>query len=143
MTCLPRYNDTKPGADPIKIDSNLKFGFEAPYLLIGLEKDIDDIKQSPTVGRFALDPNAANNIVAVIGKSEVYFSRPSDLSYFVRSDGATELANGFNPYWDARLVDTSYLDRTSALAVQQLQPWLFQNIQLILTQLQNLLSFIP
>ncbi|MGD2117606.1 MAG: Tad domain-containing protein [Chromatiales bacterium] len=140
---LPRYNDTKTGPDPIKIDSNLKFGFEAPYLLIGLVKDIGDVKQSPSTGRFALDPNTANDVIAVIGKSEVYFSRPNDLGYFARSDGKTELANGFNPYWDARLVDTSYLDRTSALAVQQLQPWLPQNITLVLTQLQNLLSFLP
>jgi len=139
---LPRYNDTKRGADPIKISKNLKFGFEAPYLLIALEKKMDDVSQANSTGRFKLYPNAAAEKITAIGKSEVYFSRPNDLFYYSRGDGAKELANGFNPYWEARLVDTSYLDRTSALAIQQGQPWLPSDVTLILTQLQKLLSFI-
>ncbi len=139
---LPRYNETKAGPDPIKVDNNYKFGFEAPYLLIALEKDIDKVSQSSSTGRFQLDPNTALNRLAVIGKSEVYFSRPLDLSYFARADGNVELANAFNPYWSARLVDTSYIDRTSALAMQQQQLWLPKDITAVLTQLKDLLSFL-
>jgi hypothetical protein len=139
---LPRYNETKAGPDPIKIDKNFKFGFEAPYLVIALEKDMDDLHQSSTKGRFKLEANAAEDKLGVIGKSEVYFSRPSDLSYFARQDGNTELANAFNPYWQARLVDTSYLDRSLALAVQQQQLWIPAQITAALTSLKNLFKAI-
>ena len=56
--------------------------------------------------------------------------------------GKTELANAFNPYWDARLVDTSYLDRITALAINQRQLWLAQDFTAILTSLQSLLQAI-
>jgi len=139
---LPRYNDTKRSMDPIEISNKMNFGFAAPFLLIGLEKKIGDISQSNSTGRFALSPETAQDKIAVIAKSEVYFSRPSDLSYFARADGATELGNGFNPYWQARLVDTSYLDRTSALAMQQYQPWLPTDVTAVLDQLKSILKSI-
>ena len=139
---LPRYNDTKRQADPIKIGNPaaVSWGLAAPYFLVALEKDIGDIDQSPTTGRFSLDPNTAGDKIAAIAKAEVYFSRPNDLSYYSRSDGKTELANGFNPYWDARLVDTSYIDRTMALAIDQQQWWVSQDIQTALASLNNLLN---
>lgn len=139
---LPRYNDSKRQADPIKIGlpGTDSWGLSAPYFLVALEKDIDDIYQSPSTGRFSLDPNAAADKIAVISKSEVYFSRPNDLLYYRRSDGATELANAFNPYWDARLVDTSYIDRTLALAIDQQQWWASQDIQNALAALNNVFN---
>lgn len=139
---LPRYNDSKTAADPIKIDKNMKLGWEAPYLLVGLTKDAADISQSDTRGRFALDFHAADGELAALGKSEVYFERPMDLTYYMRADGATELANTFNPYWSARLVDTSYIDRTAAISMQQEQLWLPTQVQKSLDQLQNMLGFL-
>lgn len=139
---LPRYNETKAGPDPIRIDKKFKLGFEAPYLLIGMVKDMNKIKQSPGKGRFALDPHAGDGSLAVLGKSEVWFSRPNDLLWYARSDGKTELANAFNPYWDARLVDTSVLDRTAALAIQQGQPFLPGEVSRALEALERLLSFL-
>jgi hypothetical protein len=131
---LPRYNDTKPGPDDVNVTTGT-FGFEAPYLIIGLVKETDDIRQGMTSGcpkftgraehgciRFT---NAAGaDQLSVMAKSEVYFSRPTDLGYFRRADGRIEYGSGFNPYWQARLVDTSYLDRVLALAIQQRQAWL-------------------
>lgn len=124
---LPRYNDTKAGADPISL-RDLTFGFESPYLIIGLTKDNDEVINTadpnrPT-GRFELAEGYADDEMAVIAKSEVYFSRPNDLSYFARPDGRTEYASAFNPYWDARLVDTTVMDRMTAIAMQQEQLWL-------------------
>lgn len=120
---LPRYNDTKAGPDAIKL-GNKKFGFEAPYLIIGLTKDSSDIARSAARGRFDLPGEHADKEVAVMAKSEVYFSRPNNLSYFKRADGRVEYGSGFNPYWQARLVDPTYLDRITALAMQQKQLWL-------------------
>ncbi len=141
---LPRYNDSKRGPDEIKLGlpKDLVTGLEAPYFLVSLEKDMSQIKQSDSKGRFKLDPETAADKIAVIGKSEVFFSRPNDLSYYARSDKKTELANAFNPYWDARLVDTSYIDRTLALAINQQQWWISQNIAQALSSLQTLLRTI-
>jgi hypothetical protein len=139
---LPRYNDTKRGPDPIQLGNPaaVSWGLAAPYILVALEKDIDDIYQSNTEGRFKLEPNAAGDKIAAIGKAEVYFSRPNDLSYYRRADGKTELSNAFNPYWDARLVDTSYIDRTLALSIDQQQWWVSQDIQSALSSLNGLLN---
>ena len=109
---------------------------------MSLEKDLDDISQSDADGRFRLDPDAAADKLTVLAKAEVYFSRPNDLTYFRRADGRIELANAFNPYWDARLVDTSYLDRTTALAMNQQQLWLGRDFTAVLTSLENLLQAI-
>lgn len=132
---LPRYNDSRlGGAAPIRVDKNLKLGFESPWLLIALVKDDDDIAHSASRGRFRLDRGDAGQEIAVLGKSEVYFERP---------DGAAEEGNGFNPYWQARLVDTSYVDRTAALAIQQRQPWLARDVQVNLDHLSNLARLLP
>jgi hypothetical protein len=126
---LPRYNDTKPGPDPIDI-TTVTLGFEAPYLLIGLIKEPEyfdvfrETGKTPPRGRFRLNDNYAADQLGVIAKSEVYFSRPDDLSYFRRADRKIEYGSGFNPYWQARLVDTTYIDRLSALAIQQRQLYL-------------------
>ena len=66
----------------------------------------------------------ADEEVAVIAKSEVYFSRPTDVFHLRRVDRKTEYASAFNPYWSARLVDTSVLDRVTALGMQQELVWL-------------------
>ncbi|MCP3671728.1 MAG: hypothetical protein GY814_15120 [Gammaproteobacteria bacterium] len=139
---LPRYNDSKTGPDPIIIDKNMKLGFESPYLLIGLVKKMDNVSQSSARGRFALESGVATDDLAVLGKSEVYFSRPNSLSYFARDDDETELGNTFNPYWSARLVDTSYIDRTAALAIQQGQLWLPTEVTTNIDHMKSMLSFI-
>jgi len=90
----------------------------------------------------ALESGAADDELAVLGKSEVYFSRPNSLSYFARDDGETELGNAFNPYWSARLVDTSYIDRTVALALQQGQVWLPSQVTVNLNHLNAIINFI-
>jgi hypothetical protein len=140
---LPRYNDTKPGPDPIDITTGT-LGFEAPYLMIGLIKESDDIGHSRAKGRFSLTSEHAADQIGVISKSEVYFSRPNDLAYFRRADGAVEYGSGFNPYWQARLVDTTYLDRLAALLIQQRQLYL-PSLPLgpVIDDITNLLDLLP
>ena len=121
---LPMYSDTIPQSDP--------WGFEAPYFLAGVVKDSDRIYSDnaplKTTGtgkidsgnQFYLDDDSiADSEVAAIAKSEVYYSRPQDLSYFQRTDGHIEYGSAFNPYWQARLVETTYADRTVSILIQQ------------------------
>lgn len=124
---LQRYSDSSPQNNP--------WGFEAPYFLAGVVKDDVDIysENAPlkTVGdgptidddnAFYLDDSAiADGEIGAIAKSEVYFKRPLDLSYFARADGAEEFGSAFNPYWQARLVETTNADRMFSLALQQKQ----------------------
>lgn len=132
---LPRYNDSRlGGAAPIRVDKNLKLGFESPYLLVALVKKDADVAHSASRGRFRLERGDAKAEIAVLGKSEVYFERP---------DGRAEEGNGFNPYWQARLVDTSYVDRSAALAIQQRQPWLARDVQVNLDHLRDLARLLP
>lgn len=116
---LPRYSDTVPPDDP--------WGFQAPYFLIGLTRDfdrgdgtgLDNIDPIQPKGRFKLKHEDATDQIAVIAKSEVYFSRPNDLDYFKRVDEYQEYGNAFNPYWQARLVSANYADEIVSLWAQQ------------------------
>jgi hypothetical protein len=140
---LPRYNDTKAGPDPIDLTAGT-FGFEAPYIMIGLVKDAEDIAHSQAQGRFTLSGEHAEDDIGTIAKAEVYFSRPNDLSYFRRADNKIEYGSGFNPYWQARLVDTTYLDRVTALAMQQYQLWLPSlPVGPVIDDIDNILSLLP
>ncbi|PHV04091.1 hypothetical protein CSQ96_27660 [Janthinobacterium sp. BJB412] len=69
-----------------------------------------DIK--PT-GRLAIiDGRPASDVLAAVATSEVYFERPVG-----RSDGKTELASLFNPYWQVHLISTSTADMAIAVAL--------------------------
>ncbi|GEM_PF-6932788 len=68
-------------------------------------------------------PETANNVVGAIARSEVYFKRPNDLSFFARADGNEEYGTAFNPFWQARLVETTETDRAAALLFQQRIMW--------------------
>lgn len=145
---LRRYQDTEDRPEiTTSVDSgDWISGLEAPYLLIGLIKD-DAVQNSQVLasGRFELDAPRNGLLgstvpLGVIAKSEVYYTRPSDLDYFKRSDGREEKSNAFNPYWQARLVDTSYIDRVAALAFQHGQIPLPAAAFTIISQAQSLLA---
>lgn len=145
---LPPYVDTT-GKGPF-----LDIG--APNLLIGLVQDESDYdtyrkndgsvgdSQEPA-GRLRLNEALADEELAVLAKSEVYFSRPVDAfaTHFHRGDGLAETGSAFNPYWQARLVDTTYADRTLALAIQQKQDFvnLSNSFDSLLNKLSSILPF--
>ncbi len=120
---LPHYVDTTGNSSFLDIG--------APNLIIGLvldEPDFDKANNGRTekepIGRFEITEDLADDELAVISKSEVYFKRPTDLEYFLRADGQEEVGNAFNPYWHARLIETTYADRIISLLVQQKQDWI-------------------
>jgi len=147
---LSMYNDNILKDNP--------WGIEAPFFLAGVVIDDEDIYRSTaplkTVGPntspgslinnanyFYLDDSQiADQELGSIAKSEVYFSRPMDLSYFSRADDTEEYGSAFNPYWQARLVQTTNADRVLSIAVQQKQTF---GILDQIADLINLLSSIP
>ncbi|MEM7540154.1 MAG: pilus assembly protein TadG-related protein [Pseudomonadota bacterium] len=117
---LPWYIDTTVN-EP-------KTSFTAPYLILGLtynEDTVSNLGMTPygfsNLGRTNTNVgnDSAGGSLAAIARSEVYFSRPNEVSYFQRDDGQEEYANAFNPYWQARLVNIGYFDRLLALLIQQ------------------------
>tara|TARA_R110002072_G_scaffold32211_5_gene98610 strand:+ start:2094 stop:4115 length:2022 start_codon:yes stop_codon:yes gene_type:complete len=127
---LPMYVDTTDNAPFL--------GVGAPYVLLGLVQDEADFNtyylaktnladdyttanSSEPSGRLQVNEAFADQELAVLSKSELYFSRPTDVfaSHFHRDDGLTEVGSAFNPYWQARLVDTNYPERLLALGIQQ------------------------
>lgn len=136
---LPMYTDTQ--------SDHLRMGFLAPYFMSGVVMDQPQVNDSnndgsPTFGSAAVFGNKvlnltdgyADNEVAAIAKASVYFKRPNDLSYFARQDGQEEYGSGFNPYWQARLVETTNMDRMIALGIQQ------KEIMLTFPALSNLIG---
>jgi hypothetical protein len=112
---LPSYLDTDDPGTPL-------WGFMAPYLIIGLVKDFDEVysPDSPRMtGSLALTDRPADDEIGAIAKSEVYFKRPTDFDLFARADGLEEYGSAFNPYWNARLVETTHADRMVSMWIQQ------------------------
>jgi hypothetical protein len=151
---LPRYSDTIPQVAP--------WGFQAPYFLAGVIKNAKDIYSDTApltndeCSDYTVDPESddidrienmfhlndyciAGKRLGAISKAEVYFSRPLDLAYFGRADDQAEYGSAFNPYWQARLVETTNADRMIALAVQQGQFFsVLGSIQDVLDKIANL-----
>lgn len=64
------------------------------------------------VGRLRMTENYERNRITSVGAAEVYFRRPAP-----RADGRVELPSLFNPYWQARLIEPTLLQRTAARAL--------------------------
>ncbi len=101
--------------------------FMSPFYLVGVVRKVSDINK--TGPKFSgnlniLEENPQITEIGAIAKSEVYYKRPSDLSYFLRGDEDNEKANVFGPFWQARLAKTNNIDRFLALAIQHKTIWL-------------------
>ncbi|GAB3427975.1 pilus assembly protein TadG-related protein [Massilia solisilvae] len=68
------------------------------------------VKPSGRLAKF--DSKLASDVLMAVSTSEVFFRRPSS-----RSDGKTELASLFNPFWQVHLVSTSSADIAKAIAL--------------------------
>ena len=148
---LPMYNDNILKGNP--------WGIEAPFFLAGVVIDAEDIYRDTaplkTIGDntspgslidntnffYLDDEQIARERLGAIAKSEVYFSRPLDLAYFSRADDAEEYGSAFNPYWQARLVQTTNADRVLSVAIQQHETFgVLDQIADLITGLGNLIT---
>ena len=130
MTHVEVGPEKEPSVPPDNIADQVHIPFTEPYFLVGVVRDRDDItgKGPQFSGPLNLGEDNPDNPVpdkiAAIARSELYFKRPHDLRYFRRRDRMTEKPNVFSPFWQARLAETSDIDRFLALAVQQDVIWL-------------------
>lgn len=121
--------------------------FKSPFFLVGLTREMKDItdKGPQFDGNLDLIDDAYNKIqknVTVIAKSQVYFSRPKDLSYFVREDKKEENSNVFSPFWQSRLVKTTDMDRLLALVLQDHVVWLPGQLQQDVPGMKKIIDFL-
>ncbi|GJM05070.1 MAG: hypothetical protein DHS20C09_10610 [marine bacterium B5-7] len=152
---LPMYVDTTGNAPFLGVGApNVLLGlvqdeadFDTYYLAkTNLEDDYTTANSREPSGRLQVNEAFADQELAVLSKSELYFSRPTDIfaSHFHRDDGLTEVGSAFNPYWQARLVDTNYPERLLALGIQQKEDYvnIAGSANTLVGKFDQLMSFI-
>ena len=96
---------------------------------IEVERTRDTLRTSSQILRdsqvLRLDDGMKGDTMRALAGGQAYFYRPRHEpagsftgAGWARSDGRTELANQFNPYWQSRLVDRSTADRAASWAAQ-------------------------
>lgn len=119
------YRDvSNPGAATPADQSPEKNGAQFS-VTIEVERDGASIRTSskflPDSNRLKLDDGLKSGKMKVLSAATAFFYRPNadDASAFThagwhRSDGKTEMANQFSPYWQARLAERSLADRAAS-----------------------------
>ncbi len=115
---LPRFIDTTTAAFDHKSGG--------PYFVTALTlgedqfdaENYDTAPENEPAGQFALGEAFGSNSMSALAKSEVQFVRPLDIGYYARDDGYIEHGSAFNPYWQARLIETSHADRVLSLFLE-------------------------
>jgi len=148
---LKAYRDRPVDEAKEDPDSPPVLPFQSPFFLIGAIRDMGDITETGPQfsGKLDLINDKDNPIqpqLSAVAKSQVYFARPhkkDDLaSYFFRADGKEEKSNVFSPFWQARLVKTTDLDRLMVLALQDHVIWLPGQLEKDIPGLEKVISFL-
>jgi hypothetical protein len=102
-------------SDPDQRDPHLKFSIRLTRA-VSEQRTSGGASAVRPSGKMAIYAGAqAEQVMAAVATSEVYFERPADAP---RMDGKTELASLFNPYWQVRLSGNSAADIAKAVALQ-------------------------
>lgn len=121
--------------------------FQSPFFLVGATRQMDDITDKGPQFSGNLDliydkKYPIQSQVSAIAKSQIYFSRPKDLRYFLRLDKKEEKSNVFSPFWQPRLVKTTDLDRLMVLALQDHVLWIPGQLQKDIPGMQKVITFL-
>lgn len=100
-------------SNPDKRDLRLKFAVRLTRGNADLRTSSGTSLVKPTGQMAIFDGAEAKDVMAAVSSSEVFFERP-----VARTDGRTELASLFNPYWQAHLIGNSAAVKAAALALQ-------------------------
>jgi hypothetical protein len=106
---------TPDNADAGKRDPRLKFSIRLTRAANQQRTSSGTSRVRPAGDMAIYAGQQADNRMAAVATSEVYFERPLSAP---RADGRTELASLFNPYWQVRLSGNSVADLAAALALQ-------------------------
>lgn len=66
------------------------------------------------------DEEMLGDRMTALSTAQAYYSRPRDLSAWVRADGRHEYGNLYNPFWQTRLTDSSNGERSTVLALTRM-----------------------
>lgn len=91
---------------------------DPPTMLLRIQVNMktDDIMDSDVMaeqGRFATSVETPGQVMSSVATAEMYFEKPC-----FDANCVVEYANGYSPYWDVRLVNTSGLSRLAAHTTQ-------------------------
>ncbi len=100
-------------SNPDKREVRLKFAIRLTRGSADLRTSSGTSLVKPTGQMAIFDGAEAKDVMAAVSSSEVFFERP-----VARTDGRTELASLFNPYWQAHLIGNSAAVKAAALALQ-------------------------
>jgi hypothetical protein len=90
-------------------------------IVVVVSKEQKDVRTTSSVDLVekTIDPATKEKMLGdklnSISAAQAYYSRPNDL--WARPDSKHEYGNLYNPFWQARLSDTTNLERTIALAL--------------------------
>tara|TARA_R110000851_G_scaffold161068_2_gene304661 strand:- start:68959 stop:70338 length:1380 start_codon:yes stop_codon:yes gene_type:complete len=90
-------------------------------IVVVVSKEQKDVRTTSSVdlAEKTIDPATKEKMLGdklnSISAAQAYYSRPNDL--WARPDSKHEYGNLYNPFWQARLSDTTNLERTIALAL--------------------------
>lgn len=87
----------------------------APAWLLEVQAPIDDVPSSNDSTSRRYELQAKGDQLRAMAKAQAYFARPVE-----RDDGGAELGSLYNPYWQARLVPNSFLEKYLSLLSSRL-----------------------
>jgi len=93
-------------------------------IVVVVSKGQEDVRTTSSVdlAEKTIDPATKEKMLGdrlnSISAAQAYYSRPNDL--WTRPDSKHEYGNLYNPFWQARLSDTTNLERSTALALTRL-----------------------
>lgn len=121
-TGVPSFYDLSDQALAYRPENHDAAKRDNPRLQFAIRVTRDKGQQKTSAGQSEIKPsgrlnlyagNQADNKMAAVSTSEVFFERPTP-----RADGRRELASLFNPYWQVHLVPNSGAVTAAALALQ-------------------------
>ena len=111
---------TKPANQSAELNGNMGVTFEVERKAATIHTST---KLLPNSKQLAAPDGMKGDTMRALSSASAYFYRSTANKGFTRSgwsrsDGKTEMANLFSPYWQSRLVDRSLADRAASWAAQ-------------------------
>lgn len=98
--------------DPPTLKLRLQINMNTDDMMDSHDRQDDSDNSSPEID-FNANVEMPGKVMSSVGTAEMYFKRPC-----FEANCIEEYANGYSPYWDVRLVNTSGLSRLAAHTLQ-------------------------
>ncbi|QSX42700.1 hypothetical protein JYB84_14480 [Shewanella cyperi] len=122
-----RYQETRGGYDGVQpffaLDRDGDSKSQTRNITVVVSKPRNKVKTTPRlqVGHDNTDPAINEEMLAdrmtALASANAYYSRPRDLTAWLRRDRRHEYGNFYNPFWQARLAEPSNRVKSEVLAL--------------------------